>query len=378
MRRSLLSVSRCSRRTLATTATTAAEVPDDPDILTTQDPSFNPTDLQHTEPHIAEQHGTEINLSQKYPRLQYRSPPRGVNPAFDLALELIKQDRRETAKKIAQMDYRIKKFERFSDEKAAKQLSDMRIYRRELVGLLDKNDPEIRWRFARGDVDLSMPIYRHLAQRKWAERQLHLIQQRTTQMYVVPDVLPPFTPTVDVRLLFPDRNYGLRKGQFEVGEMLHSRDTVTQPAIEIQSFGDDGAKYSIAIIDPDVPDEANDTFTSYLHYLHTDISLFPTHHAVSAENGTIVHNYIPPHPQKGTPYHRYTVVVWQQPESPHEGGKKQVLRAGFDAQMYAEENGLHPQGISFWRQVWDDNVAEVMSKFPSVRYVEKNFRRIKA
>ncbi|CCG83372.1 Putative uncharacterized protein [Taphrina deformans PYCC 5710] len=379
MKRSLLYVSRSCRRSLSTQAATAAEVPEDPDILTTQNPSFNkPTSNDSTSP------SNNIDLSQQYPRLQYRSPALGVVPAFDLALDIIKNDRQLTKQKMHATKKKIKTLETKPDSSLkTSQLRDLKVYHRQLEGLLDINDPEIHWRHARGDIDLNMPIYRHLAQRKWQEKALRLLEQRVTQMSVTPDIIPIISPTVDVRLNFPGRTKGERKGLFEAGEMLNSRESSIAPKIEIQSFGDDSKKYSIAIVDQDVPDEANDAFKSYLHYLQTDVVLSPVEHAVDAANGKVIHSFIPPHPHKGTPYHRYTVVVWEQPEQAPQpnaplAGKQAIPRENFDAQKFAQQNGLHAVGINFWRQVWDENVSSVMADYPEVAFVEKNFRPIKA
>lgn len=382
MRRSLVYTSRRCQRALGTQAATASEVPDDPDILTTQDPDLN---QQRGGSSSLDPQTGAVNLSQKYPRLQYRSPSLGVNPAFDLALDLIKQNKQLTKQKLGLTKQKINKISAKTDSTLKEsQLRELQLYKRQLEGLVDINDPEIHWRHARGDVDLSMPIYRHLAERTWSEKQLLLLMQRVTQMSVTPDVIPIISPTIDVRLKFPSRTRGQRKGLFEVGEMMETTDSELMPEIEIQSFGDGERKFSLAIVDPDVPDESKDSYTSYLHYLQTDITLLPTQHAVEASNGQVVHSYIPPHPHKGTPYHRYTVIVWEQPTTPPQpnaplAGKHDIARSAFDAQHYAVQNGLHAVGINFWRQVWDAKVSPMMARLhPELKYVERNYRRIKA
>lgn len=383
MRRSILSSGRrcLCQRELSTHAATAAEVPNDPDILSTQPQEMSKT---ASNPDSGSDSPAGLDLSQKYPRLQYRRPALGVNPAYDLALDLIKQDRLSTVKKMQLTKAKMSRLNVKADSPLKEsQLRDLAVYHRQLEDLLDMNDPEVRWRHARGDVDLSMPIYRYLSQKTWSEKALLLLMQRITQMSVTPDVIPIISPTVDVRLQFPGRTKGLRKGQFEVGEILTSLESQHMPSIEIQSFADETKKFSIALVDPDVPDEQNDSFTSYLHYLHTDVSLSSTEHAVEANNGTVVLPYIPPHPQKGTPNHRYTLVVWEQPATAPKpnaplAGKHAIPRERFDAQKYAQQNGLHAVGMSFWRQVWDADVATVMQAYPDVKYEEKNFKRIKA
>lgn len=390
MRRSLLNSGRSltSSRCLSAQAATAAEVPNDPDILSTQ-----PTELNQTTPTPPSEHtsidGTNssspINLTRKYPRLQYRPPQLNVSPAYDLALEIINQDKLSTKRKITNTKAKIH-YTRQKPETSLRgsQLRDLQAYVKHLEVLVDINEPEIRWRHAHGDTDLSMPIYRHLDQRKWSEKSLHLLMQRVTQMSVTPDVIPIISPMVDVRLSFPGRRKGERKGQFEVGEMLTSRDSEYLPKIQIQAFEGESKTYTIAIVDPDVPNESTDSFTTYLHYLQKDVSMDAIIPEVSSDNGQVTHTYIPPHPHEGTKYHRYTVLVWEQPKTSPQpnaplSGSHDFPRLGFNPQHYAQQNGLHAVGISFWRQVWDADVVKVMKGYPDAKYADSTqYRKIKA
>lgn len=379
-----------SLRCLSAQAATAAEVPNDPDILSTQPLELNQTTPANEQTADGASNAHEPSLSseslkKKYPRLQYRSPQLNVNPAYDLALELIRQDKLATKRKLYAARAKLLSVQQKPDSTLkTSQLRDIQAYIQELDVIVDINDPEIRWRHAHGDTDLSMPIYRRLDHRKWSEKPLQLLMQRVTQMSVTPDVLPIISPTVDVRLSFPGRTKGERKGQFEVGEMLTSLDSEYLPSIQIQSFEGDSRKYTIAIVDPDVPNESTDSFTTYLHYLQTDISLDPSNCQVSPDNGKVTHSYIPPHPNKGTKYHRYSVLVWEQPPTQPQpnaplSGSHTFERRNFHPQHYAQQNGLHAVGVSFWRQVWDDKVKVVMRGYPDAAYVDTvQYRKIKA
>ncbi len=372
---------------------TTSTVPDDPDILSTQPISESQIGITRKTDSKSTQ-GFKEKYSGRYPRLQYRSPPLGVVPAYDMALELIEADKKATIAKISQSKAKIVRLEAKPNQiesetttglrkpDPASVIADLRTYIDQLEILKDINDPEIRWRAERDDVDLSVPIFRYLANRKWQEVPLHLTMQRITQMHITPDVIPLISPSHDVRLFFPLRSRThlggkARKDDFEVGEFLNSRESAKAPSIEIQSFKPGPGKYSIAIIDPDVPDEKNDAFTTYLHYLQEDVELDESKHLVTFENGKVSMPYVPPHPHKGTPYHRYTVVVWKQPESPPDIGRPQVKREGFVAMDFATQRGLRAVGISFWRQVWDENVGEVMKK-AGVEWIDRDYRRIKA
>jgi large subunit ribosomal protein L35 len=375
---------RSGHRHMSTQTAKASQIPDDPDILTTQDPEMN----QSTHHDSAVEVTTNVpGTARSFPLLQYRAPALGVNPAYDLALELIKQDKTATLNKYYATNQKIKKLNLDSSIKESlkqSQIRELTIFAKKLRELADMNDPEVHWRHRRGDADLSNPTYLRLALATWSSKPLHLLIQRITQMSVIPDVIPKISPTVDVRLLFNPRTRGSRRGRFEVGEFLNSTESAKLPKISIQSFEMDVKKlYTLAIVDPDVPNESTDSFTSYLHYLRRDISISPTSPKITSTNGTITHDYLPPHPHKGTNYHRYTVIVWEQPNTPPQPNARladstSIERVGFSAQSFARQNGLHAVGMSFWRQVWDDKISDLMRQYPEANYVEKVFKRIKA
>ena len=75
--------------------------------------------------------------------------------------------------------------------------------------------------------------------------------------------------------------------------------------------------------------------------------------------------YVPPHPQRGTPYHRYVLLVLPQSSSTEpidipvfdEAG-----RLGFDFRAFAEKygfDGARGGGAHMWREVWDETVSHI-------------------
>lgn len=95
-------------------------------------------------------------------------------------------------------------------------------------------------------------------------------------------------------------------------------------------------------------------------YYRTNVPLSATESIV--KDGETVLDYIPPHPQKGTKYHRYTLIAYEQPNS----GKDKVdikvdSRDGFDVKGLVERHGLQARGVSFFRQVWDETVSQIYS-----------------
>jgi large subunit ribosomal protein L35 len=79
-------------------------------------------------------------------------------------------------------------------------------------------------------------------------------------------------------------------------------------------------------------------------------------------------NYIPPHPQQGTPYHRYTILALQNPD----GKELQIdtdhyinSRDNFATREFCDRYGLSLDrrgpggGVFMWREVWDETVSDI-------------------
>ena len=79
----------------------------------------------------------------------------------------------------------------------------------------------------------------------------------------------------------------------------------------------------------------------------------------------IVFPWMPPHAQKGSPYHRMAIVVMQQPE-----GKvfdvaelrNKEQRLGFSLRAFTDRNRVKPVGATLFRTVWDGSTADVMKR----------------
>ena len=76
-------------------------------------------------------------------------------------------------------------------------------------------------------------------------------------------------------------------------------------------------------------------------------------------------HYIPPHPQQGTPYHRYVVLLLPQASAtePIKLPKvSEAARLGFNFRAFAEEHGFDGSkggGAHMWREVWDETVSKI-------------------
>ena len=75
--------------------------------------------------------------------------------------------------------------------------------------------------------------------------------------------------------------------------------------------------------------------------------------------------YIPPHPQRGTPYHRYVLLLLPHAD-PAAPIKVPTLsseqRSNFDVRAFASHYGLdgaNGGGVHMWREEWDGEVSKI-------------------
>lgn len=220
--------------------------------------------------------------------------------------------------------------------------------------------------FSKGDMN--RPIYRYLADRKWREYKRKLLMQRISQMYIVPDMLPHLDPTANVSLGF------LRRRNVPPGEFVDSRVSAIPPRLNVQVFDQGERLVSIAVVDPDVPDEGKDSFSSRCHFLAVNIPLSPTatsiHLSKLNEDEHIVHPWLPPYAQKGAPYHRLAVFIIQQDDIGKGAsldvkalrGGSGFRREGFKIRRFMDKKPLRPIGMHLFRSRWDEGTDGVVTR----------------
>jgi large subunit ribosomal protein L35 len=222
---------------------------------------------------------------------------------------------------------------------------------------------------------MTKPIYRYLADRKWREYQRKIIVQRIEQLAVVPDVLPFFEPTAEVRLAFRQKNV-------QPGEFVDSRISEVPARLKVQVFDKGERLVTIVVVDSDVPIVDKDWFASRCHYLAANIPLSPTETSLplsKATEGQLIHPWLPAFAQKGSPYHRYSVFVLQQ-----EPGqildtatlKEKIKRDGFSMRRFVDRNNVTPVGMSIFRSIWDEGTAGVMQR-AGIKGADIEFKRKK-
>lgn len=215
--------------------------------------------------------------------------------------------------------------------------------------------------------DMNRPIYRYLADCKWREYKRKLLMQRISQMHIVPDMLPHLDPTAEVSLGFGRRNV-------QPGEFVDSRVSEIPARLKVQVFDKGERLVSIAVVDPDVPDEELDSFGSRCHFLAVNVPLSPTATSIPLsrmkKEEHIVHPWLPPYAQKGAPYHRLAVFVIQQNDA-GSGASLDIKtlrksprnkRDGFKIRTFVDTKPLKPIGMHLFRTKWDEGTDGVVTR----------------
>ncbi|CUS09731.1 unnamed protein product [Tuber aestivum] len=325
-------------------------------------------------------------------RLRMRTIESMPFQTYQLALGIIYKDRQEKLERIAQEREKMKKLIKYKglthDDRRIismkQQIEKWGIY-------ADANNPRVKYNFDCGIVGTSKPIYLHLLNRKWRKRNRPILMQRLETMHVIPDVLPNIDPIVDVRVHFKGR-------KAPPGQILDSLMVEEFPTVRVIPFKDEEMLCTIAVVDPgivmpflcipsatrannplDVPDPKRDTGATGLceckHFAHrqTHVNTFSSNIPISPAQTTAVGPlakpadtivpYLPPHAQKGTPYHRYAMIVFKQPgkiDPATLGGD--INKDYFTMRGFQDKNKLCSIGAFMWRVEWDSHTKEIMQK----------------
>jgi len=298
-------------------------------------------------------------ISLENPRDWKRPIAYGVLPAYDEALRYLIKDSTALKKEAEVLKAAISKEEK--DPERDKHALEKK---REKLNILEVqseiNLPEVRWKVANGMADMTRPVHRRLVEQRWREEGgLDLLMERIHQMHVVPDVLGSLHPSLDLHFVIRGNPKPVEPGVY-----LVPKQTKRPPRLYATVFHTDIRLYTLLMVDPDVPDEANQTYQTYVHWLKPNIPLSAL--SLSWIPDLDTHTpYIPPHPQRGTPYHRYTTLLLPQ-QSPTNEISVPVLsqkeRCGFNVRGFMEQYGLHESkggGAHMFREVWDPVVTPI-------------------
>lgn len=246
---------------------------------------------------------------------------------------------------------------------------------------------------------MNKPIYRYLANRKWRKYPRLVLMQRITQMKVIPDVLPSFEPSVDVKLAFippvvysrrgleyGDLSKGTRAGDFKYiqpGEFVNSALSENPCWLNVQSFERGERLVSVAVIDSDVPNIQKDGFDYRCHFLAANIPITPVQRTINLANLSkteqLLLPWIPPYAQKGSPYHRLSVFVLQQKDNipiDLDVASKHINSENFILRSFIDRHLLKPIGVHLFRTKWDESTVEVMGR-AGLEGADMELKRIK-
>ncbi|CAD6898909.1 unnamed protein product [Tilletia controversa] len=285
--------------------------------------------------------------------------PSGLEPAYDAALAFLGQHKQA----------KVQAAEALRSKGQATQADKILV-----EGNVD--DPQTRWLFSNGQVDLSLPVFRFLREQAWRKNgALDRLLERVRLMKVVPDVVPTIAPTVDVQVAYGEGqgfgDHGGNGGDVWPGVFLETAKTVETPRVTATTFHPEERKYTLLMVDPDVPDELSMSYGTFVHWQLTDIPLSATSSTISSELSTVSHSYLPPHPQKGSSYHRYTLLLLEQPAGSSPSALPSRSLTPDSIHAYIEAHGLKPVGIHFFRQVCDKkNEPVVESIYRDVFHLE--------
>ncbi|KAI8367400.1 phosphatidylethanolamine-binding protein [Choanephora cucurbitarum] len=281
-----------------------------------------------------------------------RSASTKPSTAFEEALKLIEQDKKERLNMLERLE---KEITRVSKTATPAQIKALNALKFDLQVKSELNDPQVQKSFRLGDIDMAKPVYRYMRQKQFEKAPKSKLMERLTQMNVIPDLVPLDTdPIVEVNVRLPE-------GNVEPGVFIQPEQSIERPEIEITNFHTEQRLYTLMLVDPDSPDVENQTYQQRCHWLITNVPLSATSPIV--KEGDSVLDYIPPHPQKGTKYHRYTLIAYEQP---NEGQTKVDIKVDsrdqFDVKGLAETHGLQVSGATFFRQVWNESVSKIYNE----------------
>jgi large subunit ribosomal protein L35 len=217
--------------------------------------------------------------------------------------------------------------------------------------------------------DMNKPIYRHYAEQKWRSYDQLLISQRVSQFNIVPDILPKFEPTADVKLHFRQKKYA-------PGDIVDSLVSENPPRLRVQVFNGGERMVSIVVLDADVPNPEEDSFFKRCHFMAANIPLDPTNTSLPLSkivaDDQLAVPWLAPYSQKGAPYHRLSIFLLEQaPGEKLDVSKLKELYARqdetkftqrFSLKSFRDKFNLKPFGFNMFRSVWDENTADLMAR----------------
>ncbi|KAF2502443.1 PEBP-like protein [Lophium mytilinum] len=306
---------------------------------------------------------------------------------FQDARKVLQDDRQEKIKQIEVARLRIANLkaqdEAISGGKQAKEnrLRSMHNRLEELKILADINDPVVKKKHEDGEGDMNKPIYRYLADKQWRQYRRKILEQRISQLNLVPDILPNLDPVAEVDLAF---------GRHKIphGDFVDSLISENVPRLKVQVFDKGERLVTVVVVDPDVPIVQRDGFDYRCHFIASNIPISPTSTSIAlnqldlrvkdASAKHIALPWLPPTAHRGAPYHRLAVFLLRQADGKVIDTAKvgdSTKRDGFILRSFMDKQKLTPVGVTVFRTKWDENMAGVMQRAGLGDQVNMEFKR---
>ncbi|XP_050297579.1 cell surface glycoprotein 1-like isoform X11 [Anthonomus grandis grandis] len=170
---------------------------------------------------------------------------------------------------------------------------------------------------------------------------------------IVPDVMDR-CPEKLAEVAFPSG------GQVNLGKELTPTQTLQPPSIYWEA--DRKSFYTLCMVDPDAPRAKESKFNEWNHWLVGNIP------GNRIAQGQPLVQYLPPCPQRNSPPHRYTYMVFKQPsrisfKEPTIPANSFQNRDGFSLRNFAQKYQLgQPIAGNYFKCRWDRSVPKIFEK----------------
>ncbi|KAJ4366722.1 mitochondrial 54S ribosomal protein YmL35 [Ascochyta clinopodiicola] len=303
---------------------------------------------------------------------------------FQEARKVLQEDRQEKLKAIQTQQQRIQATaaSNASEQSKRDRIARMKLHLNDLIIAADINDPVVKRKFEDGQGDMNKPIYRHLAEKKWREFKRKVLEQRVTQLSVVPDLLGSLDLVADIDLSFGRKTV-------TPGDFVESNVSEKMPTLHVQTFTPGEKLVTVAVVDADVPVPEEDGFTTRCHFIASNIRISPSETSIplqriaeddkknAPELKKVALPWVAPWAHKGAPYHRLAVVVLEQNDAQKFDISKlsTITRDGFNLRNFVMSQKLKPLTATLFRTKWDESMAAVMERAGLADQANIEFKR---
>ncbi len=230
---------------------------------------------------------------------------------------------------------------------------------------------------------MNKPIYRFLAERKWRKYKRLVLEQRVSQLALVPDFLPALDIVADIDL-------GFGRKSVVPGELIDSSVSEKLPRLNVQTFVPGDKLVTVVVVDGDVPVPETDSFTYRCHFIASNIPISPTRTSIplqrivqedqkteDAAAKKISLPWMAPWAHKGAPYHRLAIFIFEQKEGQTLDVTRlsKVSREKFNLRSFTDKHKLKAITATLFRTKWDDSMAGVMERNGLQDQVAVEFKR---